>query len=801
MSNRFTRFFNKALIEGTVEGIAGNTLRGWAWMPGHPDEAVSIEVRVNDALIATVDCNLFRTDLADAQKRSGYCAFEVPVDSGALSGKSVEVIARARQKRQALPGGSLRISAAATAPIQPDRSPVSVLPIPIVAESLTGFLDQCGPDRVRGWAHRTNGIDKPLVFSLCESDQVLLTIEPNQWRSDIAELRSGDGCCGFDLALPAVLRDGQLHHLQLRVADTGKPALAAPFTIQIPKVQKRPARTTSAAALPQHRGPAECTLSIIVNFYNMQREAARTLTSLGRQYQLGSDDLDYEVLCIDNGSSPPMDPDWIAGFGPQYRLIRPSAQHASPCFAINEAASKARGRYLAIMIDGAHLLTPGIFHEAVKAWKEDADSVVAIRHWFVGGDQRWLASAGYTRSMEDKLFERIRWPTNGYEMFRIAAPIGESPEPWFDGLSESNCLMLPTQLYDRIGGMDEAFSHAGGGFANLDLWRRAREAASGPLISLIGEATFHQFHGGTTTNVEDAEKDARVRAYANEYLTLRGREYESAHRSTLTFRGHMPSEFATGIRQRTLLPLRMGITGEVRRGQMPLHFDEGAQSYLQSVYAECGLQETVTWMGKPTGVAPADMQNIQDIIHELHPDAIIMVGASPGLIHYVDSLLQIVSDQPSRILAIAPTSNATIMPRRCTVLPGRSDDNATIATARHWTGSAEKVVVLHATQPAECFSVTSLLAYGSLVSYRSYLACLGTVFGQPWLGYSSHQHLSVIQDFIQGNPRFVIDRHRDQQMLSTSPSGYLRKVGGAMTASLYDASLDDLGQPLLESSL
>ncbi len=45
-------------------------------------------------------------------------------------------------------------------------------------------------------------------------------------------------------------------------------------------------------------------LSVIVVFYNMAREAPRTLRSLSRSYQQGIDDLSYEVIVVDNGSSP-----------------------------------------------------------------------------------------------------------------------------------------------------------------------------------------------------------------------------------------------------------------------------------------------------------------------------------------------------------------------------------------------------------------------------------------------------------------------------------------------------------------
>src|SRR2546423_206527 len=83
---------------------------------------------------------------------------------------------------------------------------------------------------------------------------------------------------------------------------------------------------------------AMTALSIIVNFYNMRREAARTLTSLTRSYQRHVQDLPYEVLCIDNGSDPPLERAWVESFGPQFRLIRPENPQPSPCSVINTAA-------------------------------------------------------------------------------------------------------------------------------------------------------------------------------------------------------------------------------------------------------------------------------------------------------------------------------------------------------------------------------------------------------------------------------------------------------------------------------
>jgi hypothetical protein len=72
-----------------------------------------------------------------------------------------------------------------------------------------------------------------------------------------------------------------------------------------------------------------------------------------------------------------------------------------------------------------------------------------------------------------------------------------------------------------------------------------------------------------------------------------------------------------------------------------------------------------------------------------------------------------------------------------------------------------------------------LAAYARFVSYRSYLIFLGTVLGQPWLGYSNRWYLSAIRRFLASGAPFVIDDSCDQQLISFCASGYLRRTGQA----------------------
>ena len=134
--------------------------------------------------------------------------------------------------------------------------------------------------------------------------------------------------------------------------------------------------------------------------------------------------------------------------------------------------------------------------------------MVATQQWYVGpGQQNESMLHGYDQKYEDRLFESIRWPSDGYRLFDIGHFIGE--RDWFDGLWESNCMFVPRKILEQIGGMDESFTMPGGEYANLDLYERVASAPDVVLVSLLGEGSFHQLHGGTTTNEEDV--DARKR--------------------------------------------------------------------------------------------------------------------------------------------------------------------------------------------------------------------------------------------------------------------------------------------------
>jgi len=277
--------------------------------------------------------------------------------------------------------------------------------------------------------------------------------------------------------------------------------------------------------------PRKPLISIIVISYRMARELPRTLFSLTPQKQLGVSSEDYEVIVVDNGT-PDFDPQSVCADSSNFQAWQVTDGGVSPCKAINTGLSMAKAPIMAVMIDGARICSPGLVWHSLKAQALDSKAVTGTMGMHIGPNlQMRSVLDGYNQATEDDLLESVRWSEDPYRLFQIAVPAGSCLDGLFLPFAESNSICMHATMWDKIGGFDEGFKTPGGGYANLDAWKRAIETEGAVPVHLLSEATFHQVHGGIATN----SSASPTVPFREEYKRLRGAEFSVPEYTPLMF--------------------------------------------------------------------------------------------------------------------------------------------------------------------------------------------------------------------------------------------------------------------------
>jgi hypothetical protein len=192
-----------------------------------------------------------------------------------------------------------------------------------------------------------------------------------------------------------------------------------------------------------------------------------------------------------------------------------------------------------IMIDGAHMLSPGIIANALRVFRAFADPFITVVGFHLGPEiQNSSVSKGYNQLAEDELLASVDWQSNGYCLFKLSQALSYDCAGWFGPLMESNCLLMRKASFLKIGGFNPGFTEAGGGLAILDLFHTAVANYELEYVVLLGEGSFHQFHGGVASNVPYAEHPWE--RFHDQYEAIKGQAFEIVVRRPLLFGESLP---------------------------------------------------------------------------------------------------------------------------------------------------------------------------------------------------------------------------------------------------------------------
>jgi glycosyltransferase involved in cell wall biosynthesis len=269
-------------------------------------------------------------------------------------------------------------------------------------------------------------------------------------------------------------------------------------------------------------------ISFVVIVYKMPNQAEKTLYSLSTRYQRGVTEDDYEVIVVENSSDDELGETRACQYGDNVRYFHREETRPTPVPAVNFGAGLATGTHVSVMVDGARMLSPGVVSYTLAATRLHPAALVAVPGYHLGQKlQQRAMLEGYNEATEAALIASIHWPEDGYRLFEIACLSGTSGSGYFKPIGESNCFCVPRAIWETLGGFDPAFTETGGGQVNLDFYKRAVELPDTVLVVLMGEGSFHQFHGGITTGTRGSERIKSMDDHFNQYAALRGGPYRS----------------------------------------------------------------------------------------------------------------------------------------------------------------------------------------------------------------------------------------------------------------------------------
>jgi cephalosporin hydroxylase len=199
-----------------------------------------------------------------------------------------------------------------------------------------------------------------------------------------------------------------------------------------------------------------------------------------------------------------------------------------------------------------------------------------------------------------------------------------------------------------------------------------------------------------------------------------------------------------------------------------------------------------TWLGRPIIQFPQDILAVQEIIWRTTPDLIIETGiAHGGSLILSASCLELIGGNGTVLgidVDIREHNRREIevhpLFKRIVMLEGSSVAQEIVEKVRAAAEGRERIMVMLDSNHTRDHVLKELQIYSPLVTKGCYLVVFDTIIedlprnffsDRPWDRGDNPK--TAVQQFLNSNDRFVIDKEIDSKLLITvAPSGYLRCV-------------------------
>lgn len=184
-----------------------------------------------------------------------------------------------------------------------------------------------------------------------------------------------------------------------------------------------------------------------------------------------------------------------------------------------------------------------------------------------------------------------------------------------------------------------------------------------------------------------------------------------------------------------------------------------------------------TWLGTHIKKCPFDTWMYQEILYEVKPDLIIECGTyKGGSAYYLATLCDLM--QKGEILTIDVIDHpGKPQHPRISYLTGSTLDEQILSQVRARAAHAQTVLVILDDDHSRDHVYKELKVYADLVTLNSYLLVEDSnVNGHPVYPEHGPGPYEAIEQFMQEDDRFTIDKSREKFYVTFNPNGYLRRV-------------------------
>jgi len=202
-----------------------------------------------------------------------------------------------------------------------------------------------------------------------------------------------------------------------------------------------------------------------------------------------------------------------------------------------------------------------------------------------------------------------------------------------------------------------------------------------------------------------------------------------------------------------------------------------AVDQFHRLYYDSHVWYNTFWLGIPAYKCPLDLWIYQEIIFELRPDIIIECGtASGGSALFLASICDLVNK--GKIITI-DTEDRKGRPEheRIVYLLGSSTSREIGEKVRSLTRNEDKVMVILDSDHRKEHVLKELGIYGKFVTKGSYITVEDTnINGHPVAPEFGPGPMEAVEEFLEENEDFVMDKDREKFYLTFNPSGYLKRI-------------------------